>query len=284
LGAAASVVVCMLSIGTTVIAQDVAREAMRKEVETKRKEREAMFARMRAMAPAPLAQDPLVVRGVQPRRGGSGFAPAPLAQDPLVVRERILLQQQILLQEQQRRLLEQRMGVQVANGLFIEIVQAESSPAVAATEIDDDVEAEIPVAAVPAPARRVWVVSEGTFDRSLFGGLADSPAERARLEGILTRLIDRVEETSRIPLTTAQKRKLKLAGRGDIKHFYDQVFQGRRRFESLRMNLNQCQVFLAELQPLQREFRNGPFQSDSLYAKTLTKIRDELRNEGRESK
>jgi hypothetical protein len=245
-GAAIMVVACMLSIGSPVVAQDAAREAMRKEVEAKRKEKEAMFARMRAMAPAPVVQAPLVVW------------------DEVVVR---------------------RPGVRVtvANNVMLELVQMESSPTLAAaSDIDDDVADEAPL--VVAPARRVWVAVEGTFDSSLFGALSDSPAERARLEGILERLINFAEQTNQITLTPAQRRKLRLAGRGDIKHFYDQVFQGRRRFESLRTDLRECQILLGGLQPLQGQFHNGPFHSNSLYAKTLSKIRDELRNGGREPK
>ena len=43
-------------------------------------------------------------------------------------------------------------------------------------------------------------------------------------------------------LTPGQRQKLELAGRGDIKHFFDQVEAKRREFEEVRNDLQKCRA------------------------------------------
>lgn len=122
------------------------------------------------------------------------------------------------------------------------------------------------------PEPRIFVAPE-TFDLHLFGSTGDAQSARAYLRKLLTGKIDVIDGTSR--LAPAQRKKLLLAGRGDIERLLEKVEDERKTFEQLNTDLNRCQKFLMELEPLRRMIRRGPFGPDSLLSKTLNKMRDE---------
>ena len=93
------------------------------------------------------------------------------------------------------------------------------------------------------------------------------------MESLLTNKIDDIDRMSR--LTPVQKKKLQLAGRGDIKRLLDRIEDERKTFEHLRTDLPRIEEFLMRLQPLRLTIRRGPFGSESLFAKTFKKMRDE---------
>jgi hypothetical protein len=130
-------------------------------------------------------------------------------------------------------------------------------------------------AAVDSAARPRAIVSGETFDRFLFGSTASSGAGRASLHALLARRIDELDCARR--LTPAQRRKLTLAGRGDIAHLFDRIESQRRTFETIRKSgdLDACERFFAGLLPLRRTLPRGPFGPDSLLAKTLRKMQVE---------
>jgi hypothetical protein len=68
------------------------------------------------------------------------------------------------------------------------------------------------------------------------------------------------------------RKKLLLAGKGDIKRFFDKVEEKRRKFDQLRTNQNRVGEIYQELLPLQTAYRSGLFEADSLYGKTLKKV------------
>jgi hypothetical protein len=76
-------------------------------------------------------------------------------------------------------------------------------------------------------------------------------------------------------LTRAQRAKLLLAGRGDIKRFFDQVEDRRREFETERRVYRNGLAALNRLEPYRQVFEDGPFGDGSLFAKTLQRIHDE---------
>jgi len=129
----------------------------------------------------------------------------------------------------------------------------------------DDDEAD-----VIAPPRPKFVVAEQTFDRYILGGIGDLDSPRAYLESILTRRIEEIDRRCR--LTSDQKKKLVLAGQGDIKRLFDRIEDQRKQFELLRTDFRGCQRFLRELRPLGRTMQEGPFDAASLFAKTLKKM------------
>ncbi len=130
------------------------------------------------------------------------------------------------------------------------------------TQGDDD-EADV----IAQPPK--FIVAEQTFDRFILGGAGGPDSSRAFLESILTGKIEAIDRQRRLP--PDQKKKLVLAGRGDIKRLFDRIEGERKQLELLRTDLRGCQRFLRELQPLWRT-RWQTFDDGSLFAKTLKKI------------
>lgn len=139
--------------------------------------------------------------------------------------------------------------------------------------IDDDL---IDGEPVPPPLRKEFPIHDGEkaitlecFDLWIFGDLAE---ERRKL-WLLTLLSERVVAAKQRGLSVAEEEKLILAGRGDIKHFYDRFKQTRAEFALVRTDLRQGRRFLHAMigggSTLPVDFQEGPFGNDSLFAKTL---------------
>jgi hypothetical protein len=124
-----------------------------------------------------------------------------------------------------------------------------------------------------APAERRFVVAEETFDRWLFGSTGDAESGRGYLEILLRRKVEDVNQARE--LTPIQRKKLVLAGRGDIKRLFDRIEEERKEFHRIRTDPDRCGEFLRELQPLRVTIRQGPFEFGSIFAKTLKKMLDE---------
>ena len=73
-------------------------------------------------------------------------------------------------------------------------------------------------------------------------------------------------------LSEIQKKKLVLAGRGDIKRFFDKVEEKRKKFDKVKTDQNKVGEIYQELMPLQVTLNSGLFTEDSFYAKTLKKV------------
>ena len=129
---------------------------------------------------------------------------------------------------------------------------------------------------LPQPVRplniNTAVVERGNFDRWLFGEELGRGPERHLEEILLTRVRTAAREHD---LSDAQRMKLQLAGRGDIKRFFDQVEDRRLEFEKARKSFRTGLAALQRLDDLSLIFRMGPFDHGSLFAKTLQKIRDD---------
>jgi hypothetical protein len=105
-------------------------------------------------------------------------------------------------------------------------------------------------------------------DLQIPGG--DGPGAHARWEARLSAEIDRIEQVCR--LTEDQKRKLQLAGRGDIKRSFDRVEDARRRLRIARKDPKQSEAIQAEVNALSGRFEEGLFRDGSMFAKTLAKV------------
>jgi hypothetical protein len=116
-----------------------------------------------------------------------------------------------------------------------------------------------------------FLVTQETFDFNVFGTTGDVDPARAYMETLLTKKIYEIGWNR--PLTSVQNKKLQLAGRGDIKRLLDRIEDERKTFEHLRTDLDRCEEFLMRLQPLRLAIRRGPFGSESLFVKTLKKMR-----------
>ncbi len=82
----------------------------------------------------------------------------------------------------------------------------------------------------------------------------------------------RLTEIDRVcRLSEAQKQKLRLATRGDMQRFTDEVDQLRRKFDKVKNDQNAMGEIWQEIQPLQIKQANGLMGHDSLLMKVLPK-------------
>jgi hypothetical protein len=116
------------------------------------------------------------------------------------------------------------------------------------------------------------MIDDSNFDMWVFGNTRTASAARARIEARLKLQLDEIDRAAR--LTEAQKKKLELAGRGDIKRFFDRVEEKRKEFESVRTDQQKFSAFFQELRPLQLAMNAGLFGDESIFARTLKKTLD----------
>jgi hypothetical protein len=217
---------------------DVAEQTIRREAEVQRRQREREFAKLRRLQQAQAAQP----------------------QVRIVPDEAIVIRRQAAV----------RARLVIDDGLVLIADVAEPEEKNQAEDDDEPDEREIQ----PAPARvrlpRRFIVASESFDQFIFTG--DTVVERRRrLKGHLERKIFRVDPVYR--QTPEQKNKLRLAGQGDIKHFFDEVEAKRQQFERIRTDLDKCREFFGELATLRRAYVTGPFDEGSLFAKILKSMR-----------
>jgi len=128
-------------------------------------------------------------------------------------------------------------------------------------------EAEAEVQPAANGANR-FVLNEANFDQWVFGNASPKNlSTEERFKALLAVNIADVERSC--PLSESQKRKLLLAGRGDIKRFTDRVADARAVFHRLNNDQNGINAIFQETQPLAALLANGLFGVDSLYTKTL---------------
>jgi hypothetical protein len=120
-------------------------------------------------------------------------------------------------------------------------------------------------------------LAEGAFDEMLFGKVSNAADVRLRLERMA---YARVESVNRIcELTDAQKGKLQLACRGDIRRLFDSADDLRQQLESRCIDaadIRQIPELVDELsrqvQPLRARLNFGQFDDHSLFSKVLRHI------------
>ncbi len=126
-----------------------------------------------------------------------------------------------------------------------------------------------------APAQKVLVVApepeeeitEQQFDMSVFRQDGNASTARARLISSLTLQADDIERACQ--LTSDQKQKLLLVGRGDIPRFFSRYDSLKTKFlgrKSARQNLEQV---LQETDPIASTLQAGLFREGSLFHKSL---------------
>lgn len=134
-----------------------------------------------------------------------------------------------------------------------------------------------------------FTISEQQFDQSVFntrgavvianGGRLKqvvvsqtTPIEQAKsqLETYINAEITTVD--LRCNLTETQKKKLRLAGRGDIADFFARVMELRRRCTSESMTQLEYTKLLAEMHGLQMMIQIGPIGDATLFRKTLRSL------------
>jgi hypothetical protein len=135
---------------------------------------------------------------------------------------------------------------------------------------------------VAAPQRPIVILSRARIDQMLFGSSRTEAARASDLESILEARIASAERDR--PLSDPEKKKLQLAGRGDIKYLLDRVEEVRAILDGndrVRIALDDYQQLVNELRPLRATFSQGPFGDGSLFAKALRTIRQREQDAGR---
>lgn len=157
--------------------------------------------------------------------------------------------------------------------------------------------------AAPVVGERQFVITEQQFDQMVFGGQqmvqravvvpqangaqalevvqnmvvqTSVPDFRKRMEATAVAEIDVIDR--RVSLTDGQKKKLKLAARGDIEQHVTRAVELRPKLTSKPMNQQQYVELMRELQPLRMTQQFGIIGENSLFRKTL---RHTLTNEQR---
>lgn len=131
-----------------------------------------------------------------------------------------------------------------------------------ATAQDEDDE---PAVAQPQVAN--FEIQENQFDSWIFQNLQTVAQARKRLEQMLTLQMDDVDRACQ--LTETQKKKLQLAGRGDMVQFFEKVEVVRKKFLLVRKDQQKFNEIWQDISPLQVQFQAGLFGDDSFYHKTL---------------
>ena len=108
---------------------------------------------------------------------------------------------------------------------------------------------------------------ENQFDSWVFQNLQTVAAARKKLDQMLTLQMDDVDRACQ--LTEAQRKKLQLAGRGDMVQFFEQVEVVRKKFLLVRKDQQKFNQIWQDISPLQVRFQIGLFGEDSFYQKTL---------------
>jgi hypothetical protein len=114
--------------------------------------------------------------------------------------------------------------------------------------------------------------TDETFDQWVFGSRTPAAA-KTRLASLLAFQIEDVDRTC--GLTDAQKLKLELAGKGDVKHLYDRVAEKKRKFQEVKNDRNKIGNIYSEIQPLQNSFNSGPFDEGSIFFKAIISTLDD---------
>lgn len=131
----------------------------------------------------------------------------------------------------------------------------------------EEEEEEVAPAANIQRAQVMW--TDDTIDQWIFGSGRNAQQAKKRLESQLTL---RIEELDRVcALTEIQKRKLRLAGQGDVKRLFDDMAIIKKKFDKLRNDQNAINQIFQEIQPLQTRIAAGIFQTESFYQKSVLK-------------
>ncbi len=113
--------------------------------------------------------------------------------------------------------------------------------------------------------------SEENFEQWIFGG-RNASTGRQKLETQLKLQMDAVDRECQ--LNDSQKNKLLLAGRGDIKRFWEHYEVTRQKFLIVRKDQQKMNEIWQEIQPLQMTLNAGLFNDQSFLLKTIRNTLD----------
>lgn len=112
-----------------------------------------------------------------------------------------------------------------------------------------------------------------TFDFWVFGQKTSEKSRKEWLNSILRGRL--ISNGVRYHLTTDELTKLHLAGKGDIARLFSKIESQRHKYTGEIVDIRRAKKLRDEISLLTDTFRNGPFRTNSLFYKTLTKIIDD---------
>jgi hypothetical protein len=124
--------------------------------------------------------------------------------------------------------------------------------------------------AVQARVQQLW--TDEQFERQVFRQDGNAARARQRLLSQLAMQIETIDRACR--LTDAQKNKLQLAGRGDIKRFFDRYEKAKVKSQLIEQDEQNFQEIWQNINQIQQDFnrvtlQGGLFRQNSLLVKSL---------------
>jgi hypothetical protein len=110
------------------------------------------------------------------------------------------------------------------------------------------------------------VMTGDQFDKWVFGRVGGADRARTRLETRLAWEINRVDAICRF--TPQQRKKLQIAGQGDIKRFFDRLAEVKAALDR-KAGLLDARALARELLPVRMQVENNVFVDGSIFIKTL---------------
>ena len=153
----------------------------------------------------------------------------------------------------------------MAAALLASLEIGQAARAQDAKALDDDDDQPQPAQAV----NNVFFVNNQQFDQWVFGniGTANATIARNKLESLLTLNVEDLERNC--GLNPIQKKKLLVAGHGDIKRFFDRVEELRKKFDKVKNDQNAFGLMWQDIQQLQAAFQAGFFSDTSIFNKAV---------------
>jgi hypothetical protein len=105
------------------------------------------------------------------------------------------------------------------------------------------------------------------FEQWVFQQYGNAATARTKLKESLELYTEDVDQTC--VLSDSQKRKLRLAGQGDIERFFRKFADVKAKFQSVRNDQQKVNEIFQDISPLQAQMTSGLFDRDSLLQKSL---------------
>jgi hypothetical protein len=125
----------------------------------------------------------------------------------------------------------------------------------------------VPPAVMHVQVARTVQFNPEQVDQWIFSRWGGAAGAKIRLEANLALRIDDIDRACSV--TELQKKKLKLAGMGDIKRYYDRVEDLKRKYTAAVGNPQINNNIWQEMQPLQLELNGGLLGDASIFVKTI---------------
>lgn len=130
----------------------------------------------------------------------------------------------------------------------------------------DDIEEKKPQEAVNV---HFFQMDEANFDANVFQPSGNAKQARTQIETKFKLQLDELNRACQ--LTEAQQQKLRLAASSDVKRFFDEVAEIRKKVNAGKLDQNAWNNIWQEIQPLRNKQATGLFGETSFFAKTIRK-------------